>query len=84
MTEKQLNFVLKAYEEELRKRMEPEEFHEFMTRTAKELFRIEIEELPESDIKDFCKEQLSSLTLSQRNLTANWMLCVFSGEDHGK
>ena len=62
MGEKQLNYILNAYERELKKRMEPEEFHEFMIRTSKELFRMDIDDLPEGDFKDFCNEQFDVIT----------------------
>lgn len=60
--------ICKAYEDELRKRMSPEEFDEMATRIAKKLFYDEVVSMNECNFKDFIMSHLDEITGSDDGL----------------
>lgn len=59
--EKILMYVIKRHEEKLKQYMSEQEFVEFSTEVAKEMFNLRIQFLPESDFKDFCLENFDKI-----------------------
>ena len=59
-----------AYEEELKKRMSPEEFAEMSTRIAKKMFFDEVMEMSEGDFKETILNHFDEITGSQDDFDA--------------
>lgn len=62
MNEKQLMELLKIYEKKLKEYMPEEEFYKFSVDTAKNLFEKEVNEMADSEIKQFIKEHFDEIT----------------------
>ena len=53
---KELCYCAKLYENELRRRMTPAEFAEFSRECARDIFKRSVEDMEESEFKNFCKD----------------------------
>lgn len=56
---KELRYCTKLYENELRRRMTPAEFAEFMRDCAHDLFKRSVEDMEECEFKNFCKDLIA-------------------------
>lgn len=62
MGEKIYIFLLREYEKKLTEYMPWDEYKEFASEVAKRAFRVEIEDMPDGDFKDFCLENFDFIT----------------------
>jgi len=62
MNEKQLMELLKIYEKKLKEYMPEEEFYRFSVDTAKYLFEKEVNEMADSEFKQFIKDHFDEVT----------------------
>ena len=51
-----------AYERKLRMLMGEDEFSKFSAKVAREIFKKEIDRMPDGDFKDFCKQNFERIT----------------------
>ena len=60
--EDRLRYIIKRYEEKLEELMSAGDLHKFSKLIAKELFKMEIDNMPDSDFKQFCIDNFDEIT----------------------
>lgn len=58
----------KAYENQLKKLMKPEDYEIFVKAASIEIFRADVESWEDGDFKDFCLEHIDEITADDFNL----------------
>lgn len=58
----------KAYENQLKKLMKPEEYELFVKACSIEIFRADVESWADGDFKEFCLEHIDEITADDFNL----------------
>lgn len=62
MNEKAMIQIMKRMEEKLKEFMTEQEYMEFSTKIAREAFAIMVDDMADSDFKDFCQENFEEIT----------------------
>lgn len=62
MSEKAYLQMIKRLEDKLREYMTEQEYMDFSIQIAKEAFAIEVDDMAESDFKDFCIDKFDLIT----------------------
>jgi len=56
-----MNTMLRMYDEKLKELMPEDEYRTFVAEVAKAAFRAEVANMPESEFKDLCLEQMEAI-----------------------
>ena len=82
MNEEILLFMLKAYEEELKKRMPEKEYYAFSVKLAKEAFFREISNSPNEDFRNTVLDNFEAITGSEEDFRN--LMNGIQDEDNGE
>lgn len=71
MSEKALIRIMKAYEDKLLEFMDPEDYTEWSTKVAKDVFMLTVQEWPDS-LKEFTLEHLDQILMRRGKYEADY------------
>lgn len=66
MTKDNLRLIIEVYEKKLKELMSEAEFSEFVESVGKSVFLKTVEELPDGDFKEFCKNNVDTIISKSR------------------